>query len=268
MGAIVIAAVGFADDLWGLPASIRFVLQLMVGGAVVVGGTQGTPSGFYAFDFFLSTLWIVGITNSFNLLDNTNGLAAGAAAMTSFLLFLMAALQGQYAVAGLAISISGSCVGFLPYNYPRARVFMGDGGSLLLGFLIAVVSLEVRFPIAAPWGLAAAVCFLALPVIDTSVVIVDRLVGRRRVASGGTDHLSHRLIALGLSPATAAAVLLALSGAFSMVGLLAGRGVIPTHVLVFSALAALAVGAWMLTITPAQFRVERDRGRAATMNDA
>ncbi|MDQ3784605.1 MAG: undecaprenyl/decaprenyl-phosphate alpha-N-acetylglucosaminyl 1-phosphate transferase [Actinomycetota bacterium] len=262
VGGLVIAASGFADDLWGLPASFRLALQLTAAAALVASGVQAAPTGSPAIDVILSVLWIVGITNAFNLLDNMNGLSAGVAGVSSFLLFVMATFQGQYAIAALAIGISGACLGFLPYNYPRARIFMGDGGSLPLGFLIAVVSLRIEFPIPPLYGFAAVVCFLAVPVIDTSVVVVDRLVGGRGVARGGTDHVSHRLVGLGLSPVVAVAALLVLTGLSSLVGLVAGRGLVPLHWLTLNVMAAALFGAWMLCVVPARLDRERLGGRA------
>ncbi len=149
----------------------------------------------------LTVFWLVGITNAFNLLDNMDGLAGGIGAVAAGFFLLLAALNGQVLVGSLAAAVLGACLGFLLYNFNPASIFLGDSGSLFLGFLMAAVGIKLRFPDNIPqvtW--LVPILVLGIPVLDTTLICVSRARrGMNPLTSPGKDHISHRLVALGLS---------------------------------------------------------------------
>lgn len=202
--AVLIGVIGLVDDIKKLDPWPRFIAQNLVGivivGILIFTDTLGSPSGNIVIDLFLTLLWIVGLTNSINFFDNIDGGASGSIAISSFFLFLLAFQGGQYSIAALSIVLAGATLGFLLWNRPPARIYMGDAGALFLGLLIATLSL--RFdpnPIFLSASFAIPVFLLAIPILDTSVAVASRL--RRGISpfQGGRDHLSHRLMRSGLS---------------------------------------------------------------------
>ena len=202
--AVLIGVIGLVDDIKKLDPWPRFIAQNLVGiviaGILIFTDTLGSPSGNIVIDLFLTLLWIVGLTNSINFFDNVDGGASGSIAISSFFLFLLAFQDGQYSIAALSIVLAGATLGFLLWNRPPARIYMGDAGALFLGLLIATLSL--RFdpnPIFLSASFAIPVFLLAIPILDTSVAVTSRL--RRGISpfQGGRDHLSHRLMRSGLS---------------------------------------------------------------------
>jgi UDP-GlcNAc:undecaprenyl-phosphate GlcNAc-1-phosphate transferase len=150
-------------------------------------------------DLIVTFLWIIGITNAMNLLDNMDGLSGGVAMVASIFFFLLAVMNGQYLVASLAASLLGGCIGFLYYNLNPANVFMGDTGSLFIGFMLAMIGIKLRFPHNSDlitWMIPVIV--LGVPIFDTVLVVISRL--RRKLnpfTTPGKDHISHRLVAMG-----------------------------------------------------------------------
>ena len=230
VAALAVAAVGLADDRRQLKPSVRLAAQAMAAGMVAAAGVRADVTGLLLVDLALTMLWIVGVTNALNLLDNMDGLAAGTAAVAASGALALAALAGQPMETALAAALAGACAGFLLYNRRPASIFMGDAGSLFLGFSLAVLALEVR-PV--PQGMArhaAALMLLGLPLLDTVTVVVARLRHRRPVAMGGRDHLSHRLVALGVPPGRAVTVLVAAEAGMVAVAVAAGRSWLPVAV--------------------------------------
>lgn len=247
-GAVMLAIVGVADDIKDVAVTTRVTVQGLAAALVVGAGIHFSVTGIAALDLAISLLWILGITNAFNLLDNMDGLSAGAAAIAAASYMTLAILGGQRLVAALAAGVLGAALGFLPHNFPRARIFMGDGGSLVLGFLLATIALKLRLPVEHLASATAKVSVVGLAVADTSLVVLSRLRERRPVFRGATDHLSHRLVALGLSRARAVASLFGAAGVLGAAGLAGGRGVIPPA-------AVVAVGAAGFSAALALLRV-------------
>ena len=197
VGATLVSLVGALDDSRGVGSYLKLAFQIAAAFILILSGVQVRLfDGFM--DIVLTLLWVVGITNAFNLLDNMDGLSAGVATVASAFLTLLAAMSGQYLVGTLAAALGGACVGFLVYNWNPARVFMGDTGSLFLGFLLAAVGIKLRFPAnsaSITWMIP--VLILALPIFDTSLVFISRLRrGKNPLTTAGKDHLSHRLARL------------------------------------------------------------------------
>ena len=197
VGATLVSLVGALDDSRGVGSYLKLAIQIAAACILILSGVQVRLfDGFM--DIVLTLLWVVGITNAFNLLDNMDGLSAGVATVASAFFTLLAAMSGQYLVGTLAAALGGACVGFLVYNWNPARVFMGDTGSLFLGFLLAAVGIKLRFPAnsaSITWMIP--VLILALPIFDTSLVFISRLRrGKNPLTTAGKDHLSHRLARL------------------------------------------------------------------------
>lgn len=222
LAAVGILLVGLIDDLRNLGPLVRIVAECAAAGVVVIAGVRAEPTGNAFFDIVVTLVWIVGITNALNLLDNMDGLAAGVAGAAAAGVFVLAAILGQEWLATAALALSGGCCGFLIHNWRPASIYMGDAGSLFLGFVLSIVVLDLRPDVEPPWSLLVPGLLLALPVLDTALVSFARARHGRSVLSGGTDHISHRLVALGLSPAVAVATLVGVQVVLS--GLAVGYG--------------------------------------------
>jgi UDP-GlcNAc:undecaprenyl-phosphate GlcNAc-1-phosphate transferase len=227
VGACVMGAVGLLDDSRPLGLTPRLAAQTSAAIAAIAAGVSMHATRITILDWALTLVWIVGITNAFNLLDNMDGLAGGVAAVVAAGAFTLAALGGQVVVAGLTAALTGACLGFLAYNIRPAAIFMGDAGSLFLGFLLAVAALELDPSLPQPASFTVPILLLAVPLLDTGTVSLARLRRGRSVAHGGRDHLSHRLVARGLSPGMAVVVLVATSLACALAAVAAGRRLVP-----------------------------------------
>ncbi len=245
--ATLVAAAGLLDDYQPLPVAERLLAQLVAAAVLVSGGLFVVLALPGWLDAVLTVLWIVGITNAFNLLDNMDGLAAGVTAVAALGFVVLTARQGGFAPA-LAVALLGAALGFLVHNFQPARIFMGDAGSLLLGMLLAVLGLELQTgrALSKPWIAALVpVLLLAVPIFDTTLVTVSRWRrGHNPLTTPGNDHLSHRLLRRGLSP-RAVALLIYAAGAFAagLAGVVARGGPVFATV---AAVAALATGLWAL----------------------
>jgi len=225
-GAALVAALGFIDDRNGMPALFKFVGQVAIAIVTVLIfdiSIQLFPN--LAINKLLSVFWIVGIMNAMNLLDNMDGLTTGISVIASVFLLFFAVQAFQLPYAIVAISIIGCCLGFLLFNFKPASIFMGDMGSMSLGYLLAVLGITIRIPtdmtiiqlvsnqfsvpVSSIQYLTALVplLILALPLFDTTLVTVFRRLNGRSIAHGGKDHTSHRLVALNLTERTAVLVL-------------------------------------------------------------
>ena len=227
LGGSLIGILGLLDDHRSVGALFRFSVEVAVAAVALAAGLRIHATDVPAIDGLLTLVWIVGVTNAVNLLDNMDGLAAGVSAAAATAIFALAVLGEQFVTATVAAGLVGACVGFLAHNKRPASIFMGDTGSLFLGFALAVVALDVSPALTAPSSFAVPLMLLALPVLDTATVTLARLRRGRPVSQGGKDHLSHRLVAIGLSPATAVAVLVGFESLAGMAAVAAGRQWVP-----------------------------------------
>jgi UDP-GlcNAc:undecaprenyl-phosphate/decaprenyl-phosphate GlcNAc-1-phosphate transferase len=209
-GGIILLILGSADDRRGVSPFLRIFVEAIVAFWLWWTGLQPEIVGQVWLDGLLTVLFLVASVNALNLLDNMDGVAGATGAAAAIGLFGLASLGGQYVLALLAAAVSGASFGFLRYNLGGARIFLGNGGSLFLGFVIGAIALDLNLPMAAPWGFIAAIAILVVPAMDTSIVVLSRLRAGRSPFEGGVDHLSHRLVILGLS--TRAAALLHATG--------------------------------------------------------
>src|SRR5271156_312305 len=230
IGATLVAAFGIMDDRGLLHHQIKLFLAmplaaviLLLSGihaqvfSVIVGGRTGD-----ILDAGLTVVWVVGITASFSILDHMDGLCAGIAAMASIFFAMIAYLNGQTLVTVLAAAVLGAATGFLRWNFKPAKIFMGDGGAMFLGFLMATLGLKLRPETGdSQAGWLIPVLIIGVPIFDTTLVSISR--ARRGLipfTSPGKDHTAHRLSNLGLGQRGAVLVLYALGGFFGSVAIL------------------------------------------------
>jgi len=254
LGATWVSSFGLWDDRFGLGAGIKMLAQLSGAAILIMSGIMVSLPVPMPVNYALTVLWIVGITNAMNLLDNMDGLSSGVGAVASAFFLLLAALSGQYLVGSMAAAILGACLGFLIYNFNPASIFMGDTGSLFLGFLLAALGIKLRFPANVTWVTwMIPLLVLIVPLFDTTLVFVSRLRrGKNPLTTPGKDHVSHRLTKYGFSRREAV-LLLYLAGC-------AGGG-LAIFVSVADAVSAYSVaGAVVLASLALLVRFERQKG--------
>ncbi|MFM2032671.1 MAG: hypothetical protein RLZZ297_1436 [Chloroflexota bacterium] len=199
--ATLVSACGLADDRWTLHAYPKLLGQLAAACLLVYAGVSIQLFAAAWLNAAVTIVWVVGITNAMNLLDNMDGLSSGVATVCGVFFLLLAAQSGQVLVSALAAGLIGACLGFLRYNFNPASIFMGDTGSLFIGMVLAVIGIKLRFPAnttAITWMIPLAV--LAFPLLDTTLVTVSRLRrGVNPLTTPGKDHVSHRLVARGMT---------------------------------------------------------------------
>lgn len=226
LGGSVLVIVGFIDDQFGLPPLFRLIVQILAALLLVVCGIKIQIDYFGApIDGMLSTvvtvLWIVGITNAVNLMDGMDGLAGGVSFITSMcLLAASAQFEARAAATLICAGVSGAALGFLRHNYHPSRIFMGDAGAYFLGYVLAATSILGNVKIATVTSLIPTILLFLVPVVDTSQVIIKRLLsGKNPLSTPGRDHLHHRLLAQGFSQRHSAAILWGISLAGGIVSM-------------------------------------------------
>ncbi len=211
LGAGGMLIVGWLDDKYELRPAPKFAGQLLVALMVAASGVRITlfvPS--ILFSYAVTILWLLTVVNAFNFMDNMNGLCAGLGAIGAWYFAIAAAALGQYLVALLAFLTFGALLGFLPYNFPRARAFLGDAGSHLVGYLLGALAILPHFYTAQHprrWAVLIPLFVLAVPLADLVRVVVLRWRIKQPFYVGDTNHLSHRLVRLGLSRSQAVLII-------------------------------------------------------------
>jgi UDP-GlcNAc:undecaprenyl-phosphate GlcNAc-1-phosphate transferase len=243
VGATWVSFLGLWDDRVGLPAGFKLVGQILGALILIIAGVTVDVLHQPWLDDLITIVWVVGITNAMNLLDNMDGLAGGVAAIASGFFLILAAVNGQYLVASLAAAMLGASMGFLIYNFNPALIFMGDSGALFLGFMLAATGIKLRFPthpLLATWFIPILV--LGLPIFDTTLVFVSRLRrGLNPLTHPGTDHISHRLVTRGLTRREAVLILYLVAIALGVVAMFCTQiDVMPSYIVfAITALAGL-----------------------------
>ncbi|MEK6529219.1 MAG: hypothetical protein AABZ36_10110, partial [Nitrospirota bacterium] len=211
-GSTFLFAVGIVDDLHPIKPYSKLVAQIA---AAIIAIFFGIRIEMFSpiFAVPLTVLWIVAVTNAFNLLDNMDGLSAGIALITTGVLSVVSAMQGRWELVVVSLVIAGTCLGFLRYNFNPASIFMGDCGSMFLGYTIGALSIAGTYQHASNLvvTMTVPVLIVAIPIFDTMLVTVMRKLTGRAVSRGGKDHISHRLVLLGLSEKQAVLLLYLLS---------------------------------------------------------
>lgn len=232
-GGTLIFIVGIIDDLKNMPAKIKLACQVLCAFILFQFSVSisfiSNPfgEGYYFFPWIVSLLvtiiWIVGITNTINLIDGLDGLAAGVACIASISIGYTAYVNGRVEVAMAMLAIAGAACGFLPFNFNPAKIFMGDGGSLFLGFMLAGLSVMSPMKSATAVATVVPVLVLGLPIFDTAFAILRRVVNKRPIMEADKGHLHHRIMAAGLGQRRTVLTLYGISGVMGVAAILIGR---------------------------------------------
>jgi UDP-GlcNAc:undecaprenyl-phosphate GlcNAc-1-phosphate transferase len=262
---LALAVMGLIDDLrGGISPVIRLVVEVAAGVAVYATGSGADLQGPTALNVAVTVLWVVGITNAFNLLDNMDGLSAGVAALAAGAFCLIASLNGQFLVAALAAGTAGCAAGFLRHNFHPAKIYMGDAGSLFLGFLLAVLGLKLTLSETPPAvALFVPLLVLGVPVFDTTLVTWQRLRHGRSPFQGGRDHASHRLVWVGIPVPVAVCLLYATTLALGWLALILARLDTTSGLLLVAFV--LTVGIFLLSLLAAVPVYENSRQRRSML---
>ncbi len=268
IGAAAICVLGFVDDRIQLRPAVKFGAQCLISLGVVLSGIvfPGTP--WYTLNVVLTLLWIVGITNAFNLIDNMDGLCAGVAIIICVFRFGLLAADGHWDDAFLGAMIGAGFLGFLVFNYRPAKIFMGDCGSMFAGFSLAALAIASPIPNTRVFlaGVFSPALAFTYPIFDTLLVSVLRRAAGRKISVGGRDHSSHRLAALGISEQKVVWMLWALTALGSAIGVLARWMPIPVIAGIAILAGALTMFAVFLgTVPPYQFSGDSELVRSSPL---
>jgi UDP-GlcNAc:undecaprenyl-phosphate/decaprenyl-phosphate GlcNAc-1-phosphate transferase len=251
---LLVLILGAYDDLFGASAVVKFAGLALVatlwyasGGrieALSVPFLGGIPLNPIA-GFILTLVWIVGIANAFNLIDGIDGLASGSALFSSLVLLILSLIHGRVMVTAIALVLTGALAGFLRYNFNPASIFLGDSGSLFVGFALAALSLEGSQKASTAVAIAIPIVAFGLPVVDTSVAIARRFVSGKPIFEADKEHIHHMLLARGWSPRRVVLVLYGASALFGLLSMLfvnSSSGTTAVVLFVVGGVVALALG--------------------------
>jgi len=247
IGATLVSVIGGIDDRNPVNPLPKLLVQVAAAGILILSGVKVAVFRQEWINVMVTVVWVVGITNALNFLDNMDGLSAGVAAVAASFFLLIADLNSQYLVAALSAALLGACIGFLFHNFNPASIFMGDSGSLFIGFVLAALGIKLRFPgnvTMVKWMVPVLV--LALPIFDTTLVTVSRLRrGKNPLTTPGKDHISHRLARLTGSKREAVLICYLIGGFCGMVGIFVTTASVPMGYAIGVGMAALGVaGLW------------------------
>ncbi|KOR25423.1 MraY family glycosyltransferase [Clostridium sp. L74] len=233
LGATVIVIGGFIDDKYDLSPIKKIIFQLVAAICLIVFGLkiQFITNPFdqstlyvalHVFAIPITILWVIGITNALNLIDGLDGLAAGVALISCVTMFVIAVLNQRWEAAILTSILSGSILGFLPYNFNPASIFMGDTGSQLLGYLLAAISIEGAIKSATAFAIVVPILALGLPIYDTLFAMIRRKINGKPIMQADRGHLHHRLLDMGLTQRQAVVIMYLISavlGSFAIIAM-------------------------------------------------
>lgn len=199
LGSFILLIIGLVDDKMGMMPNFKLLGQFLAAMVVIKAGLRVDFIPNYYLSVIFTYLWIIGITNSFNLLDNMNGLSAGIAGIASLFFGIISLMSGQLVAGTVSFALAGCAFGFLKHNFPKANIFMGDTGSLVLGYVLASLAILGSWKsFVLTTSLMIPVLVLGYPIFDTALVSIIRILEGRSIFQGGKDHSSHRLALLGL----------------------------------------------------------------------
>ena len=259
LGSIVIVILGVIDDIMPLPALLKFGVQIIAALIAVYFGVVieivSNPNVFSSVEYVflngwsipLTVIWIVAITNSVNLIDGLDGLAAGVSAIASITMLVVAVVLGSGNVAVILAALTGACIGFLPYNFNPAKIFMGDTGALFLGYVLATLSVTGLFKFYAIISFAVPILALALPLFDTVFAFSRRLLKGQNPMAPDRGHFHHRLLDMGLSQKQVVAILYSISAVLGLAAVvITTSGEIKAIILILAFAVAMAIGAALM----------------------
>lgn len=240
LGAFIILLTGIIDDIYDIKPIIKLSGQLIAAICVVTSGLIidkitlpliGTVN-FEGFSFIITILWIVGITNAINLIDGLDGLAAGVSTIALTSILIMAIMDYRTAVVYICIALIGSNLGFLVHNFYPAKIFMGDSGSLFLGYVISVVSMLGLFKNVAILSFIIPIIILGIPIFDTIFAIIRRARSGQKLMEADKKHLHYQLLNAGLSHRAAVLVIYGISTVFGILAILFSNSTLFTSIII------------------------------------
>ena len=233
IGALILVVLGIIDDIVALKPRTKFAGQIIaalipaLSGVSIHGIVNPFVPGQYStlgiFSIPFTVIWIVGITNAVNFIDGLDGLACGVSAIATVTMFIIAVLFGETYIALMMAALAGACLGFLPYNMNPAKIFMGDTGSMFLGYILATVSIQGLFKFYAVISFAVPFILLGLPIFDTGFAIVRRLLKGQSPLQADRGHVHHRLIDLGFDQKQSVAILYTFSALMGLTAVILAR---------------------------------------------
>lgn len=247
-GSVVIVITGLIDDVKNLKPIHKLLGQILAAGIAIYGGVCITSisNPFHAGEIInmgilgpiLTMIWIVGVTNALNFVDGLDGLCGGLAVISALTFYFSSDIVNS--IAQVSIILAGAALGFLPYNFNPAKIFMGDTGALMLGYMLACISVEGVVKSVAAMSLIMPIFILALPVFDTLFAMIRRLINKQKIMSADKGHLHHRLVQKGYSVKQTVLILYIISILFSIIGLLISK-IEPSIAIVISTLTIVTV---------------------------
>jgi len=248
--ATFIFLLGVYDDLHGVGPYPKFAVQALAGGILFAFGLRVLDLpvlfGGRHFPWFVSLpltiLWVIAITNAFNLIDGLDGLAAGSALFSTLVVFVVALLSGSSLVSLLSLALVGAVLGFLRFNFNPATIFLGDSGSLFIGFMLSALALRGAQKVPTVVAIAIPVVSFGLPILETTLSVVRRFISGRPVFTADREHIHHKLLQLGMSHRQVVVVLYGVSGVFALLSLFL---LWPTGSTLGLVLAVLGTGIWV-----------------------
>lgn len=256
VGAVIIAVMGAVDDIVNLSPMVKLAFQLLAAIVAVRSGlvfdvisnpnvfAEETTIEIGFLSVPLTLLWIVGCTNAMNLIDGLDGLAVGVAAISSTSMLIVSLLVAEPVVSVILAALTGACLGFMPYNMNPAKIFMGDVGSQLLGFVLATASIMGLFKMHAIFTFFVPMLSLALPLTDTIFAFCRRISHGQSPFHADRGHFHHRLLAMGLSQKQAVAVLYTISGVMGLLAVILAADTPAQRVICLVVIGLLLIGMW------------------------
>ncbi len=264
-GGTLILILGIFDDLYEIPPLLKLFGQIVAASVLIICGVKiefiTNPFGGMIYLGYWATpltlLWIVGVTNTVNLVDGLDGLAAGITAIAALTLFFVGLQENQVVAAVMALTLAGSSIGFLKYNFNPAEIFMGDTGAMFSGFILAAISVSGALKSAAAVTLIVPVLALGVPIFDTVFAIVRRLYNGKPIGEADHGHIHHRLLALGFNQKQAVLSVYAISIGLGLMALIInGSNFHDAIAMLFIVIITLIYGAWKLGIFTVEIPTE------------
>lgn len=273
LGSVIVVVSGVIDDIVPLRAWQKLVFQVLAAAVAVYHGVviEVLSNPFFltrpeyivlgAFSIPITILWIVAITNSVNIIDGLDGLAVGVSTISSIAMLVISILVSDGNVAIVMAALAGACIGFMPYNLNPAKIFMGDSGALLLGYILSTTSIIGLFKFYAIVSFAAPILVVALPLFDTAFAFVRRILKGQSPMHADRGHLHHKLIDLGLSQKQAVAILYSVSAVMGLVAVvLTTTGVMKAVLLVATLIIAVIVTIFVTRTTHHAYEEQKKNG--------
>src|SRR5712664_735445 len=248
--ATLIFVFGLIDDFRGLSAYVKFAVQMVAAGLLYYAGVgityvsiaAGHPHLSWIAGLPLTVIWVLWITNAFNLIDGLDGLAAGAALFSTVVTFVVAIIFHNEGILFLSLVLAGAIAGFLRYNFNPASIFLGDCGSLLIGFLLSAIALAGSQKAPTVVAVAIPIVSLGLPILDVAVAVVRRFLSCKRLFDADREHIHHKLLGRGISHRQAVLVLYGVSACFGLLSLFLLH---PATTAVVIVVAVAGIGVWI-----------------------